>query len=97
MLAAAIFVERERERDLINAIFRVVDSVARFLYKIYNCVLDKLLWTPKACGWSAIDTGAFQRSQPRGEHFKVSCEEKKKLNLCSKLLSNVQTSWVKLN
>jgi len=34
---------RERERDLINAIFRVVDSVARFLYKIYNCVLDKLL------------------------------------------------------
>lgn len=38
MLAAAIFVKRER--DLINAIFRVVDSVARFLYKIYNCVLD---------------------------------------------------------
>ena len=30
-------------RDLINAIFRVVDSSARFLYKIYNCVLDNLL------------------------------------------------------
>jgi len=39
VLAAAIFADREREADLINAIFRVVDSVARFLYKIYNCVL----------------------------------------------------------
>jgi len=27
-------------RDLINAMFRVVDIVARFLYKIYNCDLN---------------------------------------------------------
>jgi len=42
VLAAAILAEREREieGDLINAIFRVVDSVARFLYKIYNCELQ---------------------------------------------------------
>ena len=42
VLAAAILAKREREieGDLINAIFRVVDSVARFLYKIYNCELQ---------------------------------------------------------
>ena len=96
MLAAAILAEREREieGDLINAIFRVVDSVARFLYKIYNCELQ----TPKACGWSVIDTGAYRWAQARGEHFKVSCEEKRDQNLCSKLLlSNVRTSWAELN
>jgi len=41
VLATAIVAERGCV--LINAIFRVVDSVARFLYKIYNCVLDNLL------------------------------------------------------
>ena len=32
----------------------------------------------KACGWSVIDTGAYRWAQARGEHFKVSCEEKKR-------------------
>jgi hypothetical protein len=68
------YLQRERERRFDKCIFRVVDSVARFLYKIYNCVLDNLLQTQKACGWSVIDTGACRWAQPRGEHFKVSCE-----------------------
>jgi len=48
--------------------------------------------------WSVIDTGAYRWAQARGEHFKVSCEEKRDQNLCSKLLlSNVRTSWAELN
>jgi len=60
--AVAIFVERERMRELINAMFRVVDSVARFLYKIYNCVqlITCFKHQKGPTGRSAIDTGAYQ-------------------------------------
>jgi len=59
---------RENERNVISG---VVGSVARFSYKIYNCVPDNQLNAPKACEWFAIWLKCFSMALLQGWIFPV--------------------------